>query len=81
VNAARRMPFPERQRVTAASLRVTANPTVTFIVGVERRKFEDADPVIRGGLTLLVKVSSIRVGLGFQVTQDRPLKGASLLVN
>lgn len=80
VNAAMRMPFPVDQRTSAASLRVNANPTLTFILGAERRKIGDA-AVTRGGVTLQIRTSRFLLGLGMQVGQDSPLRGASLMVN
>ena len=79
INRTMRMPFPVRQRTTTASLRITPSPTITLILGAERRSLADED-LIRGGATLFVHGRSWHIGAGFQASQDRPMKGAALSV-
>lgn len=79
INRTMRMPFPVRQRTTTASLRITPSPTITLILGAERRSLADEN-LIRGGATLFVHGRSWHIGAGFQASQDRPMKGAALSV-
>jgi len=80
LNAAARMPFPEKQQASSASLRIAASPAVVFILGAERRKIGEAS-VTRGGITLQLRTAAFMLGLGLQLGQDRPLRGATLMVN
>lgn len=80
VNPAARMPFPEKQQSSSASLRFAASPAVVFIVGAEHRKIGEVSTT-RGGVTLQLRTEALLVGLGFQFGQDRPLRGATLMVN
>ena len=80
VNDAQRMPFPVNQRTAAVSLRVTANQSVTFVVGAERKKIGDAG-IISAGASVQFRTASLLVGLGFQFGQDRPMKGATMVLN
>lgn len=79
VNKAMRMPFPVRQRISTASLRMSPSPSFTLMVGAERRSLE-GQALIRGGVTLFVHGGGWHIGAGFQVGQDRPMKGAALSV-
>ena len=80
VNDAQRMPFPVNQRTAAVSLRVVANQSVTFVVGAERKKI-GAVAIINAGASVQFRTASFLVGLGFQFGQDRPMKGATMVVN
>ncbi len=80
INAVERMPIPARQQSSSASLRFGFSQAATILVGVERRKIDDA-PVTVVGATLQIRTSSLLVGIGFQASQDRPMKGATLMVN
>ena len=80
LNSAERMPFPVKQQASSASLRFSSSPAVTFILGAEKRKIGD-NTVTRGGVTLQFRTASLLLGVGFQVGQDSPLKGASIMVN
>jgi hypothetical protein len=80
INAAARMPFPVKQQTASASLRFAAGPAVALIVGAERRKLGEA-VVTRGGVTLQLRTASFLLGVGLQVGQDHPLRGATLMVN
>jgi hypothetical protein len=80
INSVERMPFPVKQQAAAASLRFAVSPAATFLVGAERRKIDDAS-VTRGGASLLIRTSSLLLGFGFQAGQDRPMKGATFMVN
>ena len=80
INGTERMPFPVKQQASAASLRISTSPAVAFILGLERRKVGDST-VNRGGISLQLRTPSFLLGLGFQLGQDSPLKGATLMVN
>jgi hypothetical protein len=80
VNDTMRMPFPVKQRTSAASLRLAANPTLTLIVGAERKKFGDA-VVTKAGASLQIHLSEWQVGFGMQFSKDRPLQGISTYVH
>lgn len=80
INKAMRMPFPVRQRITTASLRMAPSPFLTLILGAERRTL-GGQALIRGGATLFVHGGGWHIGVGFQAGQDRPMKGAALSVN
>lgn len=79
LNKAMRMPFPVRQRITTASLRLMPNPMFTVTLGAERRSV-DGQPQIRGGVTVFLNSPGWRMGAGFQVSQDNPLKGLTVSV-
>ena len=79
VNKAMRMPFPVRQRISTASLRMSPSSSFTLLVGAERRSLE-GQALIRGGVTLFLHGGGWHVGAGFQVGQDRPMKGSALSV-
>lgn len=80
LNKAARMPFPEKQSTYAASLRYQATPAVILLLGGECRKIGD-QAVTRGGATLQLRTASVLLAFGFQLGQDRPMKGATLMVN
>lgn len=80
LNSAARMPFPEKQKAMAASLRYRVSGSVTFTVGGERRQIADAS-VTRLGATLSLRTPSFLVSFGFQAGQDRPMKGLTAMVN
>lgn len=79
LNRAERLPFAIKQAVTAASLRLTTGPSSAITFGAERRKMGDS-VVTRTGATLLFHGRSYMIGLGFQYSEDRPLKGLALRV-
>jgi hypothetical protein len=79
LNEAERMPYPVKQRTAAASLLIHANPTLSFSLGAERRKFGEAT-VTRGGVTLRIHTPTLVIGAGFQFGQDLPLKGATFAI-
>jgi len=80
VNRVQRMPFPVKQSTAAASLRIAADQSVTFAVGAERKKVGEIAS-LSAGATVQFRMPTLLVGLGFQFGQDRPLKGASMVVN
>jgi hypothetical protein len=80
INQAERMPFPVRQRTGAFSLRLNANSAVTIILGVERTQYEGTDAVVKGGATVMIHVPKLQVGVGMQLSQGRPLMGATAMV-
>jgi hypothetical protein len=80
LNAVERMPLPVKQQSASASLRFAVGPATTLLLGVERRKV-DSTPVTLGGITLQIRASSVLVAVGFQAGQDRPLKGATFMVD
>lgn len=79
INETMRMPFPVRQRTSTASLRIAPSPSITLILGAERRSMADEN-LIRAGATLFVHGRTWHIGAGFQAGQDRPMKGAALSV-
>ena len=72
LNQAARLPLPEKQRMLAVSLHVTARPVISFGVGGERRTIGGFSTT-RVGFTLRFRTAPLDVGLGFQFGQDRPL--------
>ncbi|HLO66127.1 MAG TPA: hypothetical protein VK188_03855 [Holophaga sp.] len=80
LNSAARMPFPEKQKAMAASLRYRVSGAVTFTVGGERRQIGEA-AVTRLGATLSLRTQAFLVSFGFQAGQDRPMKGITAMVN
>ncbi|MBK8791660.1 MAG: hypothetical protein IPN59_00670 [Holophaga sp.] len=74
INRAMRMPFPIRQRVTTASLRLMPSPILTLAFGAERRSL-GGEPLIRGGVSLFLNSPTWRLGAGFQFSQERPMMG------
>ena len=80
LNPAARMPFPQKQQSSSASLRFASSPAVAFILGAERRKIGDCS-VIRGGVTLQLSTQAFMLGLSMQISQDLPLRGATLMFN
>ena len=74
INKAMRMPYPVRQRITTASLRLMPNPTLTLTLGAERRSV-GGQPQIRGGVSLFVNSPTWRIGAGIQISQERPMMG------
>lgn len=77
INKAMRMPFPLRQRITTASLRLMPNASFTLTLGGERRTL-GGQPQIRGGFSLFMNTATWRIGAGFQVSQERPMMGLVL---
>jgi hypothetical protein len=80
VNDTQRMPFPVDQRTQAVSLRVAANQSITFVVGAERKRIGNV-AVISTGASIQFRTRSFLVGAGFQFGQDRPMKGATMVLN
>jgi hypothetical protein len=80
VNEAQRMPFSVNQRTAAVSLRVAANQSITFAVGAERKEIADV-AIITAGASVQIRTQSFLVGFGFQFGQDRPMKGATMVLN
>ena len=78
VNATMRMPFPVKQRTSAASLRIAASQTMTLLLGAERKKFADAFTT-RGGATLQIHLTGWQLSLGMQYSKDHPLTGYTAL--
>ena len=80
VNAAARMPLPEKQQAVAGSLRFAISPAVVFLLGAEQRKI-DGNAVTCAGATLQIHTGTMLLSFGFQAGQDRPMKGLTLMVN
>ena len=80
INAAARMPFPEKQQTVSASLTLAASSSVSLILGAERRNIGDVTNTL-GGITLQLRTASFLLGVGFQFGQSNPLRGATLMVN
>jgi len=80
INSAERMPFPVKQQAASASLRLAFSQAASLMLGVERRKIDEAS-VTRAGATLQIRTPSLLLAFGFQAGQDRPMKGMSVMVN
>jgi hypothetical protein len=80
INGVEKMPFPVKQQTTSASLRFETSPAVALVLGAQRRKLGDA-AVTQGGITLQLRTPSLLVAVGLQLGQDRPLRGATAMVN
>ena len=80
LNAVEKMPFPVKQKAAGASLRFALSPSAVLLVGAEQRRIADV-ATTRGGVTLQLRLASMLIALGFQAGQDRPMKGATLMVN
>lgn len=80
VNKAERMPFPVEQRAAVVSLRIAPSQALTFLVGLERKTLGDVT-TLTAGASVQYRTQSFMVGLGFQLGQDRPMKGATVVVN
>jgi hypothetical protein len=80
LNSVEKMPFPVKQQTAGASLRYAVSSSAVLLLGAEQRKV-DGVSVTRGGATLQLRTSSLLIALGFQAGQDRPMKGATLMVN
>jgi hypothetical protein len=80
VNRVQRMPFPVEQSTTAVSLRIVASQSLSFVVGAERRKIGEVAS-LTAGASVQFRTPTFLVGAGFQFGQDRPLKGATMVVN
>lgn len=80
LNSVQRMPLPVRQKTASASLRYAFSPAATLLLGAERRTL-DGGAVTRAGATLQIRTRSVLMAVGFQAGQERPLKGATLMVD
>jgi len=80
LNETMRMPFPVKQRTSAASLKIAASRSITLLLGGERKKLGDAS-VTRGGATLQINLPGFRFALGMQYSKDHPLKGFTAVFN
>ncbi|HJV90548.1 MAG TPA: hypothetical protein VJ623_09605 [Holophagaceae bacterium] len=73
LNAAARLPLPQKQRVLAASLRVEGLVrVVSFTFGAERRSLEGARSTLVGA-AVHVRTAPLLWSLGLQLGDDRPL--------
>ena len=79
INAAARMPFPDKQQAVVASLRFAISPAAVFILGAEQRKI-NGSAVTCAGATLQINTGALLLSFGFQAGQDRPMKGLTLMV-
>jgi hypothetical protein len=80
INAVERMPLPVKQQSISASLRFALSPAAAFLVGAEQKKLAGASQTFFGG-TLMIRTESVMLGIGFNAGQDRPMKGATFMVN
>ncbi|HJW08997.1 MAG TPA: hypothetical protein VJ483_05135 [Holophagaceae bacterium] len=77
LNAAARMPLPQKQRVLAASLRVEGLvKVVSFTLGAERRSLEGTHSTLVGA-AVHVRSAPLLWSFGFQLGDDRPLLGGA----
>ncbi|HJU84459.1 MAG TPA: hypothetical protein VJ600_09630 [Holophagaceae bacterium] len=73
LNAAARLPLPQKQRVLAASLRVEGLiRVVSFTFGAERRSLEGARSTLVGA-AVHVRTAPLLWSFGLQLGDDRPL--------
>lgn len=71
LNEAARLPLPQKQKTLSSSLRILASPTVTLLVGAERRTVEGFSSTL-AGISLRIATAPLVLGLGFQFGDDRP---------
>lgn len=80
LNSTMRMPFPVKQRSSAASLRITASRAITLLLGAERKQIEDAS-ITRGGASVQFTFPGFSLAVGMQYSKDHPLKGFTAVFN
>jgi hypothetical protein len=80
INSVERLPLPVKQQSASASLRFALSPAAAFLVGAEQRKLAGVSQTFIGG-TLQIRTDSILLAIGFNAGQDRPMKGATFMVN
>jgi hypothetical protein len=80
INSVERMPLPVKQQSASASLRFALSQAAAFLVGAEQRKLAGVSQTFIGG-TLQIRTDSILLSVGFNAGQDRPMKGATFMVN
>lgn len=78
LNEAARLPMPQKQKTLSSSLRILASPTVTLLVGAERRTVEGGAAATLAGVTVRVATAPLVLGLGFQFGDDRPQRALSV---
>lgn len=79
LNKAARLPLPEKQRTLSSSLRILATPTVTLVVGAERRQMADVSATLVGA-SVEVSTAPLRLVFGFQFGDDRPQRALALRI-
>jgi len=76
LNEAARLPLPQKQKTLSSSLRLQASPTVTLLVGAERRTVEGTSSTL-AGVSVRIATAPLVLGLGFQFGDDRPQRALS----
>lgn len=79
LNKAARLPLPEKQKTLSTSLRILATPTVTLVVGAERRTVDGVSATLVG-TTVQIATAPLRLAFGFQFGDDRPQKALGLRI-
>lgn len=77
LNEAARLPMPQKQKTLSSSLRILASPTVTLLVGAERRTVEGVSATL-AGVSVRIATAPLVLGLGFQFGDDRPQRALSV---
>jgi hypothetical protein len=77
LNEAARLPMPQKQKTLSSSLRIAASPTVTLLVGAERRTVAGASATL-AGVSVRIATAPLVLGLGFQFGDDRPQRALSV---
>lgn len=78
LNEAARLPLPQKQKTLSSSLRILASPTVTLLVGAERRTVEGGAAATLAGVSVRIATAPLVLGLGFQFGDDRPQRALSV---
>ena len=71
LNEAARLPMPQKQKTLSSSLRILATPTVTLLLGAERRTVDGVSSTL-AGVSVRIATAPLVLGLGFQFGDDRP---------
>ena len=77
LNEAARLPLPQKQKTLSSSLRILATPTVTLMVGAERRTVGGRSSTL-AGVSVRIATAPLMLGLGFQFGDDRPQRALSV---
>ena len=77
LNEAARLPMPQKQKTLSSSLRFLASPTVTLLLGAERRTVEGVSATL-AGVSVRIATAPLVLGLGFQFGDDRHQRALSV---
>ncbi|MBS1767320.1 MAG: hypothetical protein JST05_07975 [Acidobacteria bacterium] len=77
LNAAERLPFARKARVSAASLRLDLSGTAFLTIGAERRSFQDASAATTFGASFHYRMAPLMLSFGLRLGDDRPFAAAA----